>query len=261
LALRPTSSDPAAPKVNDREAAAQDGFLREVDEALREEQLVNSFKRFGVPVGSAIVAGLLALAGYWWWDSSVKSVADGQSERTILAMDRIEAGALDAGAKDLQGLSAEGSAGTRAAALMQLAAIAAKQGKSDDAARQFAAIAADPKIPQPYRDLATVREVTLRYDKLKPEEVIARLRPLAVPGKPFFGSAGELVGMAYLDQGKPDLAGALFAQIGKDTTVPASLRARMRQLAGGLGFDAGVDLPEDEPEGGAAASAPAPAQQ
>ena len=96
---------------------------------------------------------------------------------------------------------------------------------------------------------------------MKPEEVIARLKPLAVPGNAFYGSAGELVGMAYLEQGKPQEAGALFAKIGQDKNVPKSLRSRMRQLAGGLGFEAGLDEPELESEGddeAAASSSAAP---
>ncbi|MFN5780541.1 MAG: hypothetical protein ACK44O_13885, partial [Novosphingobium sp.] len=73
------------------------------------------------------------------------------------------------------------------------------------------------------------------------QQVIDRLKPLAVPGNAWFGSAGELVGMAYLKLGKPDQAGPLFAAIGKNTDVPHTLRSRMRQVAGQLGYDAGTD--------------------
>jgi hypothetical protein len=79
---------------------------------------------------------------------------------------------------------------------------------------------------------------------------VARLKPLAEPGKPWFGSAGELLASAYLKQGRKDLAGPLLAAIAKDQTVPASLRARTRQLAGLLGVDA-VGDPEQ-------AASPAP---
>lgn len=262
MALRPPSDTPP-PKPGSHDEAAQDGFLREVDEALREEQMVTAFKRFAVPVGVAVAAGLLALAGYLWWDNNQKVEAGQRSERMILALERIGAGSNESGMKDLELLSKDANPGTRAVALMELAGIAAKSGNGPDAIKRFAAIAADASLPQPFRDLATIREVTLRFDKMKPEEVIARLKPLAVPENAWFGSAGELVGMAYLDQGKPQEAGALFAKIGNDKNVPKSLRSRMRQLAGGLGFDAGVDVPELESEGdgeaaAAATSAPKP---
>jgi hypothetical protein len=243
------ASDPNAPSsiAAQRAAAQEDGFLREVDEALREEQFFGTLRRYGIPLGLAIGLGLAALAGYLWWDNSNKAVAAEQSERITLALDRLEGGSADTAARDLEGLAKDGSPGSRASAAMTLAAIALQQGRSEDAAKRFAAIAGDAAMPEPYRDLAAVREVSIRFDAMKPDEVIARLKPLAVPGKPFFGSAGELVAMAYLAQGKNDLAGALFAQIGKDKTVPRSLRARARQMASGLGYDGGADPEADAP--------------
>ena len=68
--------------------------------------------------------------------------------------------------------------------------------------------------------------------------MIDRLKPLAVPGNPWFGSAGELVGMAYLKQNNTALAGPLFAAIARDKDAPETLRNRVRQLAGLLGVDA-----------------------
>ncbi len=254
MALSPPSNGTPPAKPNDREEAANDGFLREVDEALREEQLVNAFKRYAVPVGAALTVGLLALGGYLYWENSQRTAAAQWSERTIMAQDRLEAGQVDPAVKDLELIAREGGDGNRAAALMQLSGIAAQQGKTDEAAKKFAAIAADQKIPQPFRDLALLRQVTLQFDSMKPEDVIAKLKPLAVPGNAWFGSAGELVGMAYLEQGKPELAGALFAQVGKDKNVPTTIRSRMRQLASGLGFDAGIDNPELETGGDAQAS-------
>ena len=272
MAIPPPSNIVPANKVAERDAAQQDGFLREVDEALREEQVVDAFKRFAKPVGALLAVGLLALAGYLYWDNSVKGEAAQRSEQAMLALDKLQAGQLDAAAKDFQALSLVGPDTSRTLAAMSLAGITAEQGKSDEAAKQFAAISANPKAPKLYRDLAAVREVSLRYDAMKPDDVIARLKPVAVPGNAFFGTAGELLGMAYLDAGKPDLAGALFAQVGQDKTVPKSIRVRVRQIAGGLGYDGGVDLPSEAPAAaggpagpsdapGAAAAKPAPKQQ
>ena len=247
MAIPPPSNIVPATKAAERDAAQQDGFLREVDEALREEQVVDAFKRFAKPVGALLAVGLLALAAYLYWDNSVKGEAARRSEQAMIALDKLQAGQFDAAATDFEALAKVGPDASRTLALMNLAAIAAEQGKIDEAAKKFAAIAADPKAPKLYRDLAAVREVTLRFDTLKPDDVIARLKPIAVPGNAYFGTAGELLGMAYLDAGKPDQAGALFAQIGQDKTVPQSIRIRVRQIASGLGYDGGVELPSETP--------------
>ncbi|MBK9011329.1 MAG: tetratricopeptide repeat protein [Novosphingobium sp.] len=211
--------------------------------------MLGAVQRYGKPLAAAIVLGLAALAGYLWWDHSTKQAAAERSERTVLALDRLGSGgpAAEAAARDLEPLTTEGSDGSKAAAALLRAAISQEQGKGEEAAKAFAAIAADTQVPAPLRDYAVVRETAIRFDALPPQQVVDRLKPMAVPGNPWFGSAGEMTGLALLKLGKPDLAGAMFAAVAKDKEAPDSLRDRMRQMANQLGADAG--------------EAPAPAQQ
>ena len=241
LALPPSDRPNSQSKADEQAAAQQDVFLREVDDALREAELKSILSRYGKPIGGAIAAGLVMLAGYLWWDNSTKQAAGERSEQATIALDKLEAGNAAAALADLESLTKDGSDGSKAAAAMTRAAILVQQGKAEDGAKAFAAIAADEAAPQAYRDLATIREVSLRFEAMQPQQVIDRLKPLAVPGNAWFGSAGELVGMAYIKLGKPDQAGPLFAAIGKNTEVPTTLRTRMRQVAGQLGYDAGTE--------------------
>lgn len=250
MALPPDS--PKKSVSDERNAAQQDGFLREVDEALREDQMLGALKRFGKPVAALIVIGLLTLGGYLYWDHTSKQAAAENSEKTILALEKFTGGSADAALGELTALAKEGSDGSKTAAALLAAGIQQQQGKSEEAAKAFAAVAADASAPQPYRDLATIREMAIRFDALPPQQVIDKLKPLAVPGNPWFGSAGEMVAMAYLKLGKPDQAGPLFAAIAKDKGVPESLKARARLVAGQLGVDPG-DAPTVVTEGGAAA--------
>lgn len=231
---------PAQPPAG---GAQGEGFLREVDDALREQELVDAFKRYGRLLGAAIVIVLIALAGYLWWDNHRKAEAGERGEQLTLALDQVEAGRLDAGRTQLAPLADAGDA-TGAAARALQAGILAEQGKAAEAQKAFEALAADAKAPQVYRDLATIRAVALGFDAMPADQVVARLKPLAVPGGPWFGSAGELLGAAYLKQNRNDLAGPLFAAIARDKTVPQSLRGRARQLAGLLGVDAIDDVNE-----------------
>ena len=89
-------------------------------------------------------------------------------------------------------------------------------------------IKADPNR-KAYRDLALIRQTTIEFDALKPQQVVDRLKPLAVEGAPWFGSAGELVAIAYMKMCKPELAGPMFAAMAKDENVPQSIRSRARQ--------------------------------
>jgi hypothetical protein len=105
------------------------------------------------------------------------------------------------------------------------------------AAAAYAAIAADMSVAQPFRDVALIRQTASEFDTLKPEQVVDRLKPLAIEGKPWFGSAGEMTAIAYLKMNKNREAGMLFAAMAKDEGVPESIRSRSVQLASVLGVD------------------------
>lgn len=238
---------PTIPKIPDertaqRQAAQQDVFLREVDDALREEQMQQALRRWGTAFGVALAAAVVGLGGYLWWDQESKSAAGVQSEQFTVALDTVEARNLDDGTAKLASLAKEGNDGIAAAALVMQAAVAAQQEKVAEAKRLFGQVAADESAPQPYRDLAAIRAVAVDFDGMPPADVVTRLKPLAVPGSPWFGSAGELVGMAYLKQNRRDLAGAMFASIAKNKDVPESQRTRARQMASLLGVDAIDDV-------------------
>jgi hypothetical protein len=254
LASRPPNN--TGNSIAARDTAQQEGFLREIDEALREEQALDLFKRYGKPLAAAIVLGLLGLAGYLYWDHASNEKAADHAARTITALEQLDGGNRDAASAAFAELAKDGPDGSRAVAAMAIAGIRADEGKIDEAAKAFAAVAEDGSSPQPLRDLATVRAVAVKFDALPPEQVISKLKPLAVPGNAWFGPAGELVALAYLKQGKVEQAGPLLAAIAKDKNVSESQQARTRQMAAQLGFDAVDDVTKLV----GAQDAPAPAQ-
>jgi len=263
VALKPKSEDARAREQAVLRAAERDALLREVDEAYRQDQLDVVIKQHGLKIAIALVL-LLALFGGWllWRDHGERALAE-KSEQLVTALDHLDAGQIDSADEQLAKLS-EGGTATAASARLARAAIALRDGRRDDAAKLLDAIAKDNTAPKAYRDLAEVRLVAVQFDAMKPQDVIDRLKPQATPGNPWFGSAGELVGMAYLAQGKEELAGPLFAAIAKDETVPQTLRSRTRQLAGLLGYDAVADVDQtlaEMREDTAAPDVPAPPPQ
>ena len=215
-----------------------EAFLREVDEELRRDQALALGKRYGIAAAVAVVVALLALAGYLTWSHFREQAAEAEAVKLQDAFDAWSRNQLPTAAKEFQSLAGSDIQGYRVSAIFSQADLLLAKQDLKGAAAKFAQVANDPSIEQPFRDLALIRQTTAEYDTLKPEVVVQRLKALAVPGNPWFGSAGELVAVAYIRQGKGDLAGKLFGQIGKDEDVPDSIRGRAVQMAGVLGVDA-----------------------
>lgn len=244
MALPPkTTAETQQEKIQRRKDAEEVALMREVDDAVRQGDLENFGERYGKPLIALGVVLILALAAYLlWWQPSQRAQAEARSETLVSALDNVEAGNLQTAYDALEELAADGSDAAAANARMLRGGIAAQQGRTEDAIAIFDELANDTAAPKELRNLALIRKIATGFDTMDKAAVVAALKPLAVPGEPFFGSAGELVAMAYLEQGQRSEAGALFAEIAKAEGVPESLRSRSRQMAGVLGVDAIEDV-------------------
>tara|TARA_Y100001968_G_scaffold302750_1_gene316323 strand:+ start:45 stop:869 length:825 start_codon:yes stop_codon:yes gene_type:complete len=222
------------------DAAEQEALMREVDDAVRQGDLESFMGTYGKALLAVVVLGLAAFGGYLYWHNQQEAEIERSSEQLVTVMDQLDAGNIDATAGRLEDF--EGTGTPAVSAKMLAAGIAVEQGDSEKAGKLFGEVANDAAAPQALRDLATVRRTATLFDSMKPEDVIAAVKPLAVPGEPFFASAGELLAHAYLAQDKRSEAGALFAQISRDENTPESARARMLNMAGILGVDAVDDV-------------------
>ena len=249
MASTPTDT-PSSP--SNRKSASDDVFMREVDEAVRQDEVANFAKKFGLPIGIAVALGLAAFGGWLVWSGQQESKLEESSEQLITALDELEANNPDAANEKLAAIAAGDSEGAAGMARLLQAGIALGQNKTEEAVGLYGQVANDPALPQEIRDLAKVRMVAANFDNMEPQAVIDQLGPLATAESPWFGSAGELVAFAYLAQDKPDQAGPLLVAIAKDENVPESLRSRTRQLAGLLGNDAIDDVDAMMEELGAA---------
>lgn len=215
--------------------------MREVDEAVRQDQATDFAKKYGLPIGIAVAIALAAFAGFLFWSNRSDNELEERSEQLIQAMDELEAGNIRI-ADGQFGTLSQGSDGAAAAATMMQAGIALQEDRTADAVTLYDRVANNTELPSELRDIATIRSVTAQFDDLDPQTVIDRIGPLAQPDNAYYGSAGEMLAHAYLAQNRRDQAGPLLVAISKNDDVPASIRGRTRQLAGLLGFDAIEDV-------------------
>lgn len=226
-----------------------EAFYREVDEEVRRDQLKTYWERYGRLAIAGVVLLLAAVAGFFWWQNrqEVESAKQGvqlqEAVQDILARNNKAA----ATAK-LDSLAKSDSEGYRVAAILTKAALASEAGNTASAVASYKSIADDDGLAQPYRDLALIRMTALELDRLPPKQIIDRLKPYAKAGNPWFGSAGEMTGLAHIKLNQPRDAARIFAAMAKDQKVPETIRTRAVQMAGSLGVDAIQQAPAPQLE-------------
>lgn len=218
-----------------------DVFLREVDDAVRQDQVADAARRFGPLIAVAVVIILGGFGGWIWYQQHAANVAGRQGEVYVQALDRIDAGNAKVAAGPLAELTKTGDEAYSAAARFTQANIALAAGDAKRATGLLGAIAADTQVPQSFRDLATVRKTAIEFDSLTPAAIVARLKPLTATDSPWFATASEMTAIAHLRLGQRAEAGRIFADISAAKGVEPSLQSRSVQMAGMLGVDAVTD--------------------
>ena len=222
-----------------RDAQANEVFLREVDDELRRDRIAELWRRWGKALIAAIGAGLALFGGWLLWQNHREKAAGQEGEQLTQAYDALAGGRTAEAGKTRATLAGSGRDGYRVLAQLPQAQSLLQAHKDGEAAAKFAAIAADGSLAKPLRDLAMIRQTAAEYDRLKPQVIVERLRPLAQAGSPWLGSAGEMLAAAYLAEGRRDLAATLFGQIAQGDEVPPTLRQRAVQMASAMSAGTG----------------------
>ena len=213
-------------------------FVKEVDENLRRDRINDFFKENGSWLIAGLILFLAACGGLIWYQQYRENRTEAQVEQLAQIYKAIAVGNTSKVPQQLDELSTSGSKAVRASALFTRAAFAVQENDNKLAIATYKKVRDDSSLPDAYRNAALVRETALEFDQLDPQQVIAQLAPIAKPGNPWFGSAGEMTALALIKAGKTKQAGELFAMLAKDKSVPESIRNRSIQISGSLGADA-----------------------
>ena len=203
-----------------------DSFLREVDEAVRQERYKKLWDQYGVyalGLAALIVAGVAAYKGWTYWQEREAQAAGAKFSEALTMLD----GADAAKAKDiLATLADRGPQGYRVLARFQLAAGEAKAGDIDKAVADYDALASDSNVDDILRGHATLQAAALRLDKADYAEMERRLEDLAEGNSAWRFSARELLGLSAYRLNNMREAEKQFSALVGDQGTPPNLRER-----------------------------------
>ncbi len=204
----------------------RDTFLREVDEAVRQDQYKKLWDRYGVVALGAAALIVLGVAGYKGWSYWQEKRAQDAGAKFTQAL-LMEDGADAAKAREmLTALAESGPEGYRVLARFQLAAAEAKAGDIDKAVADYDALAIDPGVDPILQGHATLQAAALLLDKADYAEMERRLKGLVDTNSAWRFSARELLGLSAYRLNNMREAERQFSALIGDQGTPPNLRER-----------------------------------
>jgi hypothetical protein len=208
--------------------------FREVDEAVREDQLKQFMKRYGVFVGIALVVIVVGIGGWQFWSSWRHGERVDNSDAYAAAMLAARQGKTPEALEALGTLADPAGGEVATLAALAQARILLGEGQRESAIGIWDAIAASDASGPIYRDAALLLSVMHQVGQAPAGELIDRLMPLTGETEPFRPLAQELQAMIALDSGDIAAAEALLEALRDDPATTADQKARVTQLLAGL---------------------------
>lgn len=204
-----------------------DSFIDEVTEEVRRDRLFAMFRKYGW-IGALVVAVIVGGTAFnEWKKAQAQAAAESFGDAVLAAMANDDAKARVAG---LKAIAADAGTG-RAAVLGFLEATEAEAaGDKDGAVAALQAVAADPSLPDLYRQMAQLKAVTIAGPRMDATERDSTLQALATPGAPFRALAIEQQALVLLDAGKTDEAAAMLIALQEDADATPALVSRVGQI-------------------------------
>jgi hypothetical protein len=209
---------------------AEDTFIREVDEQMRQDRARELWQKYGRLVIGLAVAIVLSTAAFVSWRSYTDSIAAGFGDSFAEAIALSNEGKHDEAIAKLQKIGEEGSGQYPALAELRIAGELAGSGDKKGAMARFDTIAADRAFNQVFRDMAKLRAGLLAVDLEDYSSVEARLTTLAAAGGAFRHSAREALGIAALKAGNDQKALEWFQSIVEDAAAAGGARNRAQTM-------------------------------
>ncbi len=223
-----------------------DGFIEEVTEELRRDQMMAKLKKYG---WIAVLAVLLIVGGAAFSEyrkAQARAQAEGLGDAILAALDSGEADARVAA------LGAVEAADPQAGVILSMLSASEKLAAQDleGAIESLNAVVLNGDVPQIYRDIAQFKALTLQAETMPAGERKQGFEALGTAGNRLSLLAQEQLALIAIQEG--DTAGAVeqYQTILSDAQVTPDLQQRALQVIVALGGEPDLSgAPIDENNG------------
>ena len=209
---------------------SDESLFREVDEEVRRQKLQDLWKRWGNLFIAVSVAVIVIVAGYKGWQYWELRRAERAARDYFAAVAFAEQGKTAEASKKFAELAAGSHDGYASLARMNLAAELAVSGKVDEAVKMYDGLAANVALDSNLRNAARIRAAFLLVDRGSREDIARRVSDLNAPNNVWRNEAREILALAAYRAKDYAEADRLMSEILTDPDSPQNLRQRAQLM-------------------------------
>ena len=217
----------------DEQTPLEAEILREVAEEMQEEQFKKLWKKISPFVTGAIALALLVTAGFEFYRNydSRRSLEESEQMKTALSL--IDSADAEKGAEILKTLTETSTRGYRYIAAFHYADYLVSKGKDryEEAIHALDRVIADPKAPQPFKNLAFFDKIILQRENgnLDIGQTRDELKKIILKKDPWAAMALEFSAELALREGNIEDAVEDWKEILDMSDIPEDKRARISE--------------------------------
>lgn len=209
---------------------SDDSFVREVDEAVRQEEFKRLWNRYGFYVMAGAVLIVAGVAGYKGWNYWQAKQAQAAGSRFVGALLLEEDGKAQDAKSAFEEIAASSPAGYRTLSRFQLAAAAARDGDRQKAVEAYEVLASDSSAGGILQDYAKIRAAALLVDEVSLDDMKKRIDALAEGNGPWRNAARELLGLSAYRNNNISEAERYYRRIMVDPAATQNMRRRAQMM-------------------------------
>ncbi|MEM7022031.1 MAG: tetratricopeptide repeat protein [Pseudomonadota bacterium] len=223
-----------------------DGFIREVDEAVRQDRWMQLWKTYGTYAIGAAVAIVVGTAVGVGWRAYQDNQREAEAERFMSAVDLLDEDRPAEAAAAFAALAQDSGSGYGMLARLHASEALGKSGDAEGKLRELDQLAADDAAAPMFRDLAALLAVQQRMDDGSSDRVEQELARLSEASSPWRHSALELTALIQIRAGDIDGARNTLSVLVDDPLTPPGLARRAAELLSSIGAPPDASAAEAE---------------
>ncbi len=218
-----------------RGAVNSDEFIREVDEAVRQDRWLQLAKEYGVYLIAGALAIVLGTGAGVGWRTYQHNQRLEEARRYAAAEQLLRQNHPGEAAAAFQALAKEADHGYGIVARLRAAEAQAKAGDQKATEQELSSLAKDPHAAPEYQQLGDLLAAQRDVDTADPASLSRQLASLTGPAGAWRHSALELEALAQLRTGQTDAARRTLQDLLDDPGTPPDLNRRAGELLASLG--------------------------